>query len=161
MLEARVRVRVRSNAAVVGVDVDVGKVLMVDECGSGDGSGNGDGDGTRDGRYGVQARQARTPRPSPRMMQSWHLLSLILIGLRCGGFIIRVQDFSLQPADVRGRTRTRLVPAMTQWPENEQLTNWVYVVPAEQTVRTQAILLASRHGNEVLAREVKPSVDDL
>ena len=114
VLEARVRVQVRGNAAVVDVDVDGGKVLMVDECGFGDGSGNGDGDGTRDGRYGVQARQARTPRPSPRMMQSWHLLSLILIGLRCGGFIIRVQDFSLQPADVRGRTRTRLVPAMTQ-----------------------------------------------
>ena len=43
----------------------------------------------------------------------------------------------------------------------EVLTNWVCVVPAEQTIRTKAVLLTSGHGDEVLAKEVQPAVDNL
>ena len=51
-------------------------------------------------RVGAVATQEhpRTPRPSPRMMQSAHLLSLIRMGFRWGGCIMRAQVFSLQPA---------------------------------------------------------------
>lgn len=49
---------------------------------------------------GIKSRhqeQPRTPRPPPRMMQSAHKLSLILMGLRCGCCIILAQDGDLQP----------------------------------------------------------------
>ena len=45
--------------------------------------------------------------------------------------------------------------------DGKVLTHWMHVVPAEETVWTQAVLLTSRHRNEVLARKVQPAVDNL
>lgn len=45
--------------------------------------------------------------------------------------------------------------------DEEKLTNWVGVVPAEETVRAEAVLLTRRHRDEVLAKEVQPAVDNL
>ena len=48
-----------------------------------------------------------------------------------------------------------------QFGKDAVLTNWVRVVPAEQAIRTKAVLLTRRHRDEVLAGEMQTAVDNL
>ena len=58
-----------------------------------------------------------------------------------------------------GKSRTRDVRILRR--DGEELTDWVGVVPAEEAVRAEAVLLTRRHRDEVLAKEMQATVDDL